>query len=33
MVAQGKLCSAVRVATTHNGRGVYAPEDTDMKSE
>jgi hypothetical protein len=31
MAAQGKLRSAVHVATSCNG-GVYAPEDTDTKS-
>ena len=32
MVAQGKLRSAVRVASSRDGGGVYAPEDTDTKS-
>ena len=32
MVAQGKLCSAVRVATSRDGVSVYASEDTDTKS-
>ena len=32
MVAQGKLRSAVRVATSRDGGGVYAPEDADTKS-
>ena len=32
MVAQGKLCSAVCVATFCDGGGVYLPEDTDTKS-
>ena len=32
IVGQGKMCSAVRVASTLGGGGVYAPEDTDMNS-
>ena len=32
MVVQGKVCSAVSVATSRNGGGVYTPEDADSKS-
>ena len=31
MIAQGKLCSAVCMTTSHNGGNVYVPEDTDTK--